>query len=628
MKKIYTLMGIIGTLLFSNDALSQFPNPYCAEAFSNSVEPITKVVFAGINNPSSATVGGTAHEDFTAITGTVRKGQSYTFTAEGNSDGNFANFYSVFIDFNNDGDFGDAGEGFAIDYIINSTGLDGKQATSTIAIPFSAATGNTRMRVVKKYSSTVTYPSTCNTAGYGQAEDYTLNILAAFTNDAEIVNAYGYGKYLANHNQVITARVRNSGSATLTNLPVTLNVTGATTFTDTKLITINSGDSATVTFNAFRGPSGVNNIAVSVPSDEAVSNNSALITQTITTKTVSTATSTTPDGGVGNNTPTSFAIRFNAGTGSMTVDQLLLYFPASSTGQPVTAAIHDASGAGGTPGATALWTSSSFNTNGANVTLSPSPAVPVVGDFFVVINQTGTTNIGYGYQAQYPLQPATYYLKTSGSWTDMGAPGFDLDFRPMVDVRFDQGTMPVTLISFKGEQKNEGNLLYWSTSTETNNKGFELERSADGKSFSKIIFVASKAENGNSNSQLSYSFNDEKPFAGTNYYRLKQVDKDGKFSYWDIVVLKNKIADFRISSLYPNPAKTEVRMVINATNAGRATVVVTDLTGKVISQIPTQLMVGENIQQINVQSLATGTYMVKVIANSGLETAVQRFVKN
>ena len=195
------------------------------------------------------------------------------------------------------------------------------------------------------------------------------------------------------------------------------------------------------------------------------------------------------------------------------------------------------------------------------------------------------------------------------------------------DVQLSGGTLPVSFTNFTGHNEGSKNILKWSTSSEINNKGFEVERSADGKSFSKIAFVASKSESGNSTVQLSYGFTDEKPFSGTNYYRLKQMDKDGKVMYSDVVVLKNKIADFKIANLYPNPARSEVKMIITATNAGRATIVISDLTGKIISQLPVQLAVGENNQTIKVQSLANGTYLIKVIAESGLET-VQRFVKH
>ena len=160
-----------------------FPEPYCAVTFPSSVEPITRVNFTGINNPSSATVGGSpALEDFLGVAGGAAiAGQSYPIAIEGNTAGSFSTYISVYADWNHDGTFG-TGEKYDIGVITNSTGADGKQATGTVAVPAGALSGNTRFRVIKKYSSSVAYPTACNTAGYGQAEDYTVTVQAAGSN--------------------------------------------------------------------------------------------------------------------------------------------------------------------------------------------------------------------------------------------------------------------------------------------------------------------------------------------------------------------------------------------------------------------------------------------------------------
>jgi len=195
------------------------------------------------------------------------------------------------------------------------------------------------------------------------------------------------------------------------------------------------------------------------------------------------------------------------------------------------------------------------------------------------------------------------------------------------DIALSATTLPVSLTDFKGETIGSFNRLSWTTATETNNKGFELQRSADGKEFSALTFVATKANNGNSTSALNYSFNDEKPIGGTNYYRLKQLDKDGKFTYSNIVILKSKITDIRFTSVYPNPATKELKMIISSPSAEKVTLIVTDITGKVLMQQNTQLVMGDNQSRLNVQSLAAGTYFIKAVCANGCETAVHRFVK-
>lgn len=155
-------------------AAMPFPYPYCSVVFPEAVEPITKVIVAGINNSSSAVVDGTpALEDFTAISGNVTVGQSYPITVEGNTAGSYTTRQTAYVDWNRDNDFLDADESFTLTDLTNSSGIDGQQATGTILVPATALAGTTRMRVIKKWS---TPADPCNTDGYGQAEDYSLNV--------------------------------------------------------------------------------------------------------------------------------------------------------------------------------------------------------------------------------------------------------------------------------------------------------------------------------------------------------------------------------------------------------------------------------------------------------------------
>jgi hypothetical protein len=187
--------------------------------------------------------------------------------------------------------------------------------------------------------------------------------------------------------------------------------------------------------------------------------------------------------------------------------------------------------------------------------------------------------------------------------------------------------LPVAFTDFRGEKAGAINKLLWTTQTEANNSGFELQRSADGQRFSKLAFIATKADNGYSNSALNYIFNDENTFKGNNYYRLKQIDKDGRFKYSTVVLLRSKATEITLSSVYPNPAQNELNLVITSPSSEKVTIVVTDLSGKVIMQQTAQLVIGDNQQQLKVQSLASGTYIIKAVCSSGCKTAVHRFVK-
>jgi len=174
--------------------------PYCSGnlTFSSGIEPITSVKLNDLTNTSSAaTTGATAHENFISKVATVEQGKTYPITFEGytGAAGNtFTTRFIVFIDWNQDGDFLDSGEtyfgttGTAV-ALTGSTGVDGKTATGNIVVPAGATLGNTRMRIKKNYGTSSFYLSPCyssgttatattGTAGYGQAEDYTINVVS------------------------------------------------------------------------------------------------------------------------------------------------------------------------------------------------------------------------------------------------------------------------------------------------------------------------------------------------------------------------------------------------------------------------------------------------------------------
>jgi hypothetical protein len=189
MKKTTFLLSMF---IISVAGYAQFA-PYCGPlAFPQGNEPISLVNFAGINNATSATVAGaSAHENFTTIFGSVTAGQTYQITVKGNTDGDYPNLFTVYIDWNRDGDFLDIGEEYQLPgEIRNSTGADTKQLIGNILVPSDVTTGTTRMRVIKKY---LEYSDSCNSVAgsfgdYGQAEDYSVNVTGLSNSEFDVAN--------------------------------------------------------------------------------------------------------------------------------------------------------------------------------------------------------------------------------------------------------------------------------------------------------------------------------------------------------------------------------------------------------------------------------------------------------
>ena len=161
------------TILAVQQVQAQFPLPYCAESYLSGVEPITLVKFSNINQSSSASLSSIAHENYTAVVGNVSPGITYPITLKGNTDGTYTTYLRVCIDWNKNNSFADAGESYDCGTIYNSTGIDAVQLVANITIPAAQSTGAVRMRVTKKFNS---YSAPCNTSGFGQSEDYTLQV--------------------------------------------------------------------------------------------------------------------------------------------------------------------------------------------------------------------------------------------------------------------------------------------------------------------------------------------------------------------------------------------------------------------------------------------------------------------
>lgn len=111
-------------------------------------------------------------------------------------------------------------------------------------------------------------------------------------------------------------------------------------------------------------------------------------------------------------------------------------------------------------------------------------------------------------------------------------------------------TFPIELLSFTGKSQGTENFLTWITTSETNNAGFQVQRSSDAEMFEDLEFVVG---NGTTKAQQRYDFRDRYPLPSLNYYRLKQIDINGNFTYSNILRMKDELV--KTITTHPNPSK-------------------------------------------------------------------------
>ncbi|PKP01527.1 MAG: hypothetical protein CVU11_14900 [Bacteroidetes bacterium HGW-Bacteroidetes-6] len=169
--------------------------------------------------------------------------------------------------------------------------------------------------------------------------------------------------------------------------------------------------------------------------------------------------------------------------------------------------------------------------------------------------------------------------------------------------------LPVELVEFNGEQIALGvNRLQWSTATETNNAYFEVQRMHNDGEFEVIQIVEGA---GNSNTLQNYSYTDNDAPEGPCYYRLRQVDKDGRYSFSATIVVGN-IPDFaEISSAYPNPADDELNVKISS-DGTEFRIVLVNSTGQEFVLAENMSIMGFDKLSFNIASIPAGIYFLKV----------------
>ena len=196
--------------------------------------------------------------------------------------------------------------------------------------------------------------------------------------------------------------------------------------------------------------------------------------------------------------------------------------------------------------------------------------------------------------------------------------GFFIDNVKVIKSTSTLFSLPVNFISFTGKLTSQKTIeLEWAASIDADHRYFEVEKSSDRQSFTSIGRVTGAAP---------YKLVDANPFIGNNYYRVKSIDVNGQPTYSKII---NVVYNPSLVSvlLYPNPVKDNLHLKINLQKPDRLTLQVTDIWGRVVYQQQENVETISKEIKLDVRSLSSQLYTLKIKNSNGEILTVQKFIK-
>ena len=222
---------------------------------------------------------------------------------------------------------------------------------------------------------------------------------------------------------------------------------------------------------------------------------------------------------------------------------------------------------------------------------------------YLVIDEPGSIYV-------YDLVGGTYLTPLTNPWTSA---------ETFSGGTWNSGIVPVELTSFATSIIGNDVKLLWETATETNNSGFSVERKIAGSEFAEVGFVPGF---GTTTEPKSYTFNDQNLRAGKYKYRLKQIDFDGTFIYYDEVEVDiNTPATFRLDQNYPNPFNPSTNIIYSIPAAGNVKLSVYNLVGEEVAVLVNGYSeVGQFNVTFDALNLPSGIYLYKLQSTNSVQT--------
>lgn len=180
--------------------------------------------------------------------------------------------------------------------------------------------------------------------------------------------------------------------------------------------------------------------------------------------------------------------------------------------------------------------------------------------------------------------------------------------RDVLNLVTNMAPLPVRFISFEASKSGDDVKLAWKVAEEVNVKGYHVERSADGRSWSTIGFVPFNAAPA---AEKLYTYLDANPVSPISYYRIRQEDLDGRTKYTDLRFVRFDREGLEVR-LYPVPVTSVLKVNVQSPVNTNAVFRITNVLGTTVQQFKTQLIRGGKTEDINVSMLPAGSYYIEI----------------
>jgi hypothetical protein len=244
-----------------------------------------------------------------------------------------------------------------------------------------------------------------------------------------------------------------------------------------------------------------------------------------------------------------------------------------------------------------------------------SSPTPITTYSNIVLNSTANTSTSFGqflYQSAIGTKFDVYLVVQEGTNPNVNT----------LQISNTCALLPVGLTSFVAARNHSTVGLTWVTSSEQNNSGFQVQRQIGTGSWQTLGFVATQAQDGNSSTNLTYTYSDQNNAKGISNYRIMQVDRDGKFTYSPVRAVRGEGLLSKIT-IYPNPTSDgKVNVVFDDANTVRD-ISLMDINGRIVKQWK-----GETNNNLVIDNLTAGFYNLKIVVRETGEQSVEKIVVN